>query len=149
MINLLAGMDSLGSHIHNPTIRYFFRVLSNSIFRRMNNNKVNSKELFFMHCICIHGWKINASTFILQHIEALCARGTTSFCIGGLVPSIEIALDLGGRLKNLASLPPLFMDIDKFHTDRLTKNREAGKYNLMCEIEKFRVLLCLISHSPM
>lgn len=35
--------------IHNPTMRYLHRILANTIFGRVNNGKVNSKELFFLH----------------------------------------------------------------------------------------------------
>ena len=38
------------SSIHNPVIRYFHRVISPIIIGRINNNKVNSKELSLLHC---------------------------------------------------------------------------------------------------
>lgn len=39
------------TYIHNPSIRYFHRVLGHTVFGRVNNHKVNSKELFFLHCV--------------------------------------------------------------------------------------------------
>ena len=89
------------SSIHNPSIRYFHHILFNTIFRRENNNKVNSKELFFLHCIFTPSWKINASAFLLEHIQSVCARGTTHLCIRGLVTSIALSLNLGDKLANL------------------------------------------------
>lgn len=35
--------DLYASHVHNPAVRYFFRILQHTIFGRSNNHKVNSK----------------------------------------------------------------------------------------------------------
>lgn len=41
--------ELLASHINIPIIRYFFKIISNTIFGRFHNNEVNLKELFFLH----------------------------------------------------------------------------------------------------
>jgi len=121
----------LASHIHNPTIRYFIRILQNTIFGRANNSKVNAKELFFLHCIFSADTKVNTASFLLHHIRTLCARGSQPFVIGGLITTIALGLNLGDRLQNLQSLPPLFMDISYCRSCRLIKNRVGGNYYLM------------------
>ena len=42
--------ELLSTHIHNPCILYFHRVLVNTVFGRANNNKVNAREMYFLHC---------------------------------------------------------------------------------------------------
>lgn len=91
--------DLYASHIHNPIIRYFFKILYNSIFGRFNNKKLNSKELFFLHCVFAKDTKINASLFLLHHIESLSARGNQPFLIRGLATMIAHCLNLGGNLR--------------------------------------------------
>src|SRR3954468_23313475 len=108
-----AGWDKLfASKIHNPTIRYFHRILSNTIMARSNNNKVNARELFIMHCFFSQESRINASSFIFQHIHSLISRdGTTLFCIGGLVTSIAIKLNLWNAIEEMPTLTTTFLDI--------------------------------------
>lgn len=132
----ITGMETtswdylLASHIYNPIIRYFFKILFNSIFKWFNNNKVNSKVLFFPHCILSSNTKINASSFLLHHIESLCARGRQPFLIGGLVTTIVHGLNLAGQLENLQPLPPLLMDLDNCRSTRMIKNKRDGMYSL-------------------
>jgi hypothetical protein len=121
----------LASHIHNPTIRYFICILQNTVFGRPNNNKVNAKELFFLHCVFAADTQVNAASFLFHHIRTLCARGRQPFVIGGLITTIALGLNLGDRLQNLQSLPPLLMDISYCRSSRLIKNRVGGGYYLM------------------
>ncbi|KAI5435278.1 hypothetical protein KIW84_021915 [Lathyrus oleraceus] len=123
--------ELLVSHIHNPTIRYFIRILQNTVFGRPNNSKVNAKELFFLECVFEPNAKVNAASFLFHHIRTLCARGRQHFVIGGLITTIALGLNLGDRLQTLESLPPLFMDISYCRSSRLIKNRVGGKYYLM------------------
>ncbi|KAI5403248.1 hypothetical protein KIW84_050721 [Lathyrus oleraceus] len=133
----ISGVDAnnweelLVSHIHNPTIRYFIRILQNTVFGRPNNSKVNAKELFFLECVFKPNAKVNAASFLFHHIRTLCARGRQPFVIGGLITTIALGLNLGDRLQTLESLPPLFMDISYCRSSRLIKNRVGGKYYLM------------------
>ncbi|KAI5432053.1 hypothetical protein KIW84_035983 [Lathyrus oleraceus] len=133
----ISGVDAknweelLISHIHNPTIRYFIRILQNTVFGRPNNSKVNAKELFFLECVFEPNAKVNAASFLFHHIRTLYARGRQPFVIGGLNTTIALGLNLGDRLQTLESLPPLFMDISYCRSSRLIKNRVGGKYYLM------------------
>jgi hypothetical protein len=62
----------LASHIHNPTIRYFIRILQNTIFGRPNNSKVNAKELFFLHCVFAMDTKVNGFFLISPYPHPMC-----------------------------------------------------------------------------
>ena len=94
----IGSYDHLNAtHIHNTAIRYFHRILSNTIFARDSNYKLNSKELFFLHC-AFTGQKINAAPFLLAHIHSICARGGKPFYFRGLVTSITIGLNYGAAL---------------------------------------------------
>ena len=130
-INTYNWEELLLSHIHNPTIRYFLRILQNTLFGRPNNSKVNSKELFFLQCVFESDTTVNAASFLLHHIRTLCARGRQPFIIGGLITSIALGLNLGDKLQTLESLPPLSMDISYCRSSRLIKNRVGGGYYLM------------------
>jgi hypothetical protein len=133
----ISGLDAynweelLLSHIHNPTIRYFLRILQNTVFGRPNNSKVNAKELSFLECVFEPTAKVNAASFLFHHIRTLCARGRQPFVIGGLITTIALGLNLGDRLQTLESLPPLFMDINYCRSSRMIKNRVGGGYYLM------------------
>ena len=133
----ITGIDTynweelLLSHIHNPTIWYFIRILQNTVFGRPNNSKVNSKELFFLQCVFEPDTQVNAASFLFHHIRTLCARGRQPFIIGGLITSIALGLNLGDKLQTLESLPPLSMDISYCRSSRLIKNRVGGGYYLM------------------
>src|SRR4051812_126476 len=101
---------------------------------RTNNNKVNSRELFIMQCYFTQQWRINASSFIFQHIDNLVSRdGTTPFCIGGLVTSIAIGLNLLNIIENFPGLPTQFLDLNNCRAGRLVRNMDAGGYILMVQ----------------
>ena len=112
------------SHIHNPNIRYLHRTLASTIFGRTNNNKVNTKELYALHCAFALNLRLNPSTFLMAHIQNLVTRdGTVPFCIGGIVTVIAVHLNLGGRILNLPSLPAVFLDINNYRDGLLIKVR--------------------------
>lgn len=39
------------THVHNPTIRYFRKILAYSMFGRESNSRINAKELFYIHSV--------------------------------------------------------------------------------------------------
>ena len=59
------GLNS--TYIHNPTIRYLHCILAYIIFGRENNGKVNSKELYFVHCALAPA-RVNPTPFMLAHM---------------------------------------------------------------------------------
>ena len=106
--------------------------MANTIFGRANNNKVNTKELYALHCTFSQNIRLNPVTLMMAHIQNLVAReGTTPFCIGGIVTAIAVHLNWGERIQLLPPLPAVFMDIDNCRAGRLIKVREAGGYYLM------------------
>ena len=121
--------DTLNAtYIHNPAIRYFHRVLGHTVFGRVNNHKVNSKELFFLHCV-FTPIALNATPFLLANIQASCMRGSQVFYFGGIITSIALGLNLRDRLADLPALPAEFLDIDYCRSSHLIKARDEGKYH--------------------
>ena len=131
------------SLIHKLAICYFHCILESTIFGRINNHKVNSKELFFLHCI-FTPTRINATPFLLAHIHSISERGTNTFCIGGIFTSITLALGLGNKLTDLPSIPSMYLDLDNCRSTHLIKVREDDKYYLMVQnkVVKSVVLPC-------
>lgn len=128
------------SHIHSPAIRYVHRILANIIFGRINNGMVNSKELFFLHT-AFAPTRVNATPFMLAHLKLLCVRGTTHFCIGGLVTSIARALGLDSELATLQPLPTPSLDIDSCRAQHLIKAKKDNIYSLMVGNLKIRSII--------
>jgi hypothetical protein len=125
----VTSWDALNAtYIHNPAIRYFHRVLGHTVFGRVNNHKVNSKELFFLHCVFTLV-AFNATLFLLANIQAACMRGNTTFYFGGIITSIALGLNLGDRLADLPALPAKFLNIDYFRSSHLIKARDDEKYH--------------------
>jgi hypothetical protein len=121
--------DTLNAtYIHNPAIRYFHRVLGHTVFGRVSNHKVNSKELFLLHCV-FTPIAFNVTPFLLANIQAACMRGSQAFYFRGIITSIALDLNLGDRLANLPALPAEFLDIDYFRAPRLIKARDDRKYH--------------------
>ena len=130
MTNIRAGSyDHLNAtHIHNPAIRYFHRILNNTIFARDSNHKLNSNELFFMHC-AFTGQKINAAPFLLAHIHSICARGGQPFYFEGLVTSLAIGLNYGAALATLPSMAPTLLTLDHCKAAHLIYEQEDGRFH--------------------
>ncbi|KAI5436627.1 hypothetical protein KIW84_022948 [Lathyrus oleraceus] len=123
--------DALNAtYIHNPAIRYFYRVLGHTVFGRVNNHKVNSKELLFLHCV-FTPVAFNATPFLLANIQAACVRGNTVFYFGGNITSIALGLNLGDRLANLPALSAEFLNIDYCRSSHLIKVRDDERYHLV------------------
>lgn len=90
----VTSWDALNAtYIHKSAIRYFHRVLGHMVFGKVNNLKVNSKELFFLPCV-FTPVAFNATHFLLANIQAVCMRGSTTFCFRGIITSITLGLNL-------------------------------------------------------
>lgn len=127
----VTSWDTLNAtYIYNPAIRYFHRVLGHTVFGRVSIHKVNSKELFLLHCV-FTPIAFNATPFLLANIQAACMRGSQAFCFGGIITSIALGLNLGDRLANLPALPVEFLDIDYCRASHLIKARDDGKYHFV------------------
>jgi hypothetical protein len=105
--------ELLSIHIHNPCIRYFHHVLANTVFGRVNNNKVNAREMYFLHYTFTPNLRINVDSFLLNHIQSLLSRNenTSPFCIWGIVTAISQYLDLQDRLDELPFWQAEFLDV--------------------------------------
>src|ERR1051325_3771219 len=93
--------DLYASHIHNPALRYFHRILANTIFGRTNNHKVNQNEIFLLFC-ALNGQAVNAAPFMLSHFHTCVnAAGTNSFVFGGIITSLAFSLGLSNELLSI------------------------------------------------
>lgn len=125
----VTSWDALNAtYIHKPTIRYFHRVLGHTVFGRVNNHKVTSKELFFLHCV-FTPVAFNATPLLLANTQDNCMRGNTTFCFGGIITSISLGLNLEDRLANLPSLSTEFLNTDYCRSSHLIKIRDDGRYH--------------------
>ena len=100
------------SHVHNPAIRYFHRILAHTIFGRTYNHKVTQNELFFLYC-ALTGSRVNAAPFMLSHFQ-LCAQtaGNNPFLFGGIITAIAYSLGLADEILTIAQhlMPAQFLD---------------------------------------
>jgi len=121
------------SHIQNPAIRYFQRVLGHIIFARSNNHKVNQNELFFLYC-ALNNIRFNAAPFMFQHIQGLVnAPATNPFLLGGIITTLACALGLGDELLSLSHLmkPAQSLDLTYCRDSHLVTPRHDGRYTLV------------------
>ncbi|KAI5444134.1 hypothetical protein KIW84_012664 [Lathyrus oleraceus] len=103
--------------IQNPTIRYLHRILASTIFGRENTGNSTSVRI----------------------------RGP--ICVGGLITSIALTLDLSTKLATLDPLETPFANLDYFCNMRLIKNKPDDKYYLMISNREVRgVTLPCIAH---
>ena len=105
--------DLCASHIHNPALRYFHRILANIIFGRTNNHKVNQNEMFLIFC-ALNGQAVNAAPFMLSHFHTCVnAAGTNPFVFGGIITSLAYALGLFDELLSLGQymMPAQTLDV--------------------------------------
>ncbi|MCI22708.1 hypothetical protein A2U01_0043884, partial [Trifolium medium] len=80
------------SRIHNPTIRYFQKVLAQSVFVRGDSSgNVNSKELFFIDCV-FQSRPIHTAAFMLANMQTIAEAKKGAIVIGGLITSLAPAL---------------------------------------------------------
>ena len=92
------------SHIHNPAIRYFQKVMAHTIFGRGESTRnVNSKELFFIDSV-FQARRIHTTAFMLANMQATAKAAKGAIVIGGLITSLALALGLESELANLVPL---------------------------------------------
>ena len=114
-------------------MRYFHRVLANTIFGRTNNHKVNQIEVFFLLC-ALNGFQINAAPLMLSHFHSCVnSAGKNSFCFGGIITSLAYALGLADELLTLAPfmMPAQTLDVMYCRDSHLISPRLDGRYTLV------------------
>ncbi|CAJ2633219.1 unnamed protein product [Trifolium pratense] len=115
------------SSIHNPAVRYFRQLLGYTIFGRMNSNKVNAKELFFLYAI-FNNIKINSVSFMLSHMRSFVAKkGDIMF--GGLITTLAKLLGHGDEFAG--PLPSFYIDLNTVKSMKLIKERQSVYYLLI------------------
>lgn len=70
------------SHINNPAICYFQKILVNTSYFRGDNGSVIMKELFFIDCM-FKPSQINSATFMLSHLKTIAKARWGNIFIGG------------------------------------------------------------------
>ena len=125
--------DLYASQIHNPALRYFHRVLANTIFGRTNNHKVNQNELFIIFC-ALNGQAVNVAPFMLSHIHTCVnAAGTNPFVFGGIITSLAYALGLSAELLSLLQymMPATLLDVIYCRDSHIISPRHDGRFTLV------------------
>lgn len=102
------------------------RILASTIFGRENIENVNSRDLFLIYCE-LSETKVNPTPFLHAHFQSTSVRTGGPICVGGLITSIALALNLGTELATLEPLETLFADLDYCRSMRLIKNKPDGK----------------------
>ncbi|KAI5425223.1 hypothetical protein KIW84_031141 [Lathyrus oleraceus] len=112
--------------IHNIVIHDLHLILAYTFFGRENNGKVNSKELYFMH-YALAPSRVNPTPFMLVLMQFVAHRTTCVICIGGLVTSLALAMNLYAELATLVPFSTPFLDKDACHNMRMISNRQGGR----------------------
>ncbi|KAI5429770.1 hypothetical protein KIW84_034385 [Lathyrus oleraceus] len=84
------------------------------------------------------GIKVNPIPFLLAHFQSTCVRTGGPICVGGLITTIALALNLGTELATLEPLETPFVDLDYCRSMRLIKNKPDDKYFLMISNREVR-----------
>ena len=89
----MAGKKS--SHIHNPGIRYFYRILAHTVFGRgESTSTVNMRELYIINCL-FEPREVHTAAFMLAHMDMIANAPSGGIAFGGLITSLAYALGLG------------------------------------------------------
>ncbi|CAI8600974.1 unnamed protein product [Vicia faba] len=97
------------SAIHNPSIRYFYQMLADTIFSRDNTNKTNGKEMFYLQ-VALAGRQVNLTPFMIAHMRSSTSKRDT-IMFESLITSLARSLDLDAQLDGLEPLLPRTLDI--------------------------------------
>ena len=93
--------DMHSETIHNPTLRYFHKILAHTLFGKAENiTTVSRVEIFIMFCT-LKNLPINGATFILANFHRLARAVQEPILIGGLVTMIVNATGLRQQLLDL------------------------------------------------
>lgn len=106
------------------------QILTITIFGRENTNKINAKELFYIHAI-FEPTRINSAPFMIAHMKVVGTSLKGSIFVGGLITSIARVLGLHTELATLELLPPCFLDLPACRHMRLIRGRSDGRYLFM------------------
>ncbi|KAI5434898.1 hypothetical protein KIW84_021646 [Lathyrus oleraceus] len=123
--------------IQNLAIRYFHRILASTIFGQENTDNVRSRDLFLIYC-ALSGKKVNLTSFLLAHFQFTCVQTGGPICVGELITSIALTLNLGTKLGMLELLETPFADLDYCRSMRLIKNKPDSKYSLIISNREVR-----------
>lgn len=113
--------------IRNPSIRYLHRILASTIFGRENTGNVNYIDFFLIYR-ALSETKVNPTSFLLAHLQFTSVKIEGPICVGRMITSIALALNIGTELDTLEPLETHFSDLDYFRIMRLIKNKPEGKY---------------------
>lgn len=99
------------SQIHNPTIRYFQKILS-KIGKSDNTYIISKKELFIIFCV-FQSRPVHSTTFLLFHLNKMDKQRTWNIYFCGLITSITLSVSLWYPFARLVSLGGITsLDID-------------------------------------
>lgn len=116
--------------MQNLAIRYLHHILASIIFGRENTGNINSRDLFLIYC-ALSETKLNPTPFLLAHFQSTSVRTVGPICVGRLITSIALGLNLGTKLATLEPLETPFVDLDYCHSMLFIKNKPDEKYFLM------------------
>lgn len=125
------------SHIHNPAIRYFQKVLAHTIFGRGDSSgNVNSEELYFIDAVFRPRW-IHSAAFMLAKMQKIATATTGAIAIGGLITSLAIAMGLENEVATLDPIPATTpLDQNSCLAQKLIKYKGQSEYFLMIKSQE-------------
>ncbi|KAI5387281.1 hypothetical protein KIW84_073426 [Lathyrus oleraceus] len=87
------------------------------------------RDLFLIFC-ALSETKVNPTSFLLGHFQSTSVRIGGPICVGELITSIALALNLGTELSMLEPLETPFANLDYYRSMCLIKNKPDSKYFL-------------------
>jgi hypothetical protein len=86
--------EFLSGNIHNPTFRYFHKILAHTLFGKKSNiTTVSRDEIFIIFCAS-QNRPVNGATYILASFDRLIQVDRAPIQIGGLITMIANAIGL-------------------------------------------------------
>ena len=130
----MAGKKS--SHIHNPAIRYFHRILAHTVFGRgESTGTVNMRELYIINCV-FKPREFHTAAFMLTHMDMIANASSGGIAFGGLITSLAYALGLGARVEQLPVLEgSVLVNLSSCLNQKLVKMQGQNEYILCIQGE--------------